>query len=175
MILSSFLAERGMIRVKQSATDWKDAVRIGVGCLVSAGKADWSYYSAIIHSVVKNGPYFLLMPGVALPHARPDDKVVSTGFSLVTLDRPVSFGSDKKEDQINILLSFCSPQLDDQLEAIIGEAVSLFENQDYVDKLTKAHTIGEVEKVLRNVGKKVARQSTAGRVKRLLKFFSGKE
>lgn len=153
MDLMHSLLKEGMIRVKQSANDWKDAVKMGVGCLVGTGKADWSYYHSIVRSVAKNGPYFVLMPGVALPHARPEEGAISTGFSLVTLDTPVNFGSPEN-DPISILLSFCATDPIEQVEKAMVEAVSLFEDENKISKIAKATTIGEVEKILRGIEKK---------------------
>ncbi|MGI9256164.1 MAG: PTS sugar transporter subunit IIA, partial [Salinispira sp.] len=107
MNLVKFLLDENMIRVNQEAANWKEAVKLGISLLVDSGKASWNYYNAILRSAERNGPYFVLMPGVVLPHARPEEGALGTGFSLVTLKEPVNFGSPEN-DPISILLSFCA-------------------------------------------------------------------
>lgn len=139
-----------MVRLKQPAADWKEAVHLGIGCLVDAGKANWGYCDAIIRSVAKNGPYFILMPGVALPHARPEEGALGTGFSLVTLKEPVDFGSPEN-DPISILLSFCALDAASQVEESLAQAVTLFEDDRIVAELMEAESLKQIEKILRAV------------------------
>lgn len=150
MDLTSALLQEGMIRVKQPANSWEEAVKIGIGCLVSGKKADWKYYHAIINSVGKNGPYFVLMPGVALPHARPTDGAIADGFSLVTLAKPIDFGSPEN-DPISILLSFCATDASVQVESALAQAVTLFEDEENIERMIHASSVGEIEKILQTV------------------------
>lgn len=149
MYLVDTLLKKGMIRIKESAIDWKEAIKIGIGCLVSDGAAEWGYYDAIIRNVAKNGPYFTLMPGVALPHARPEEGAISTSFSLVTLDKPIDFGSPDN-DPISILLSFCSNDPAEQVGKAMVEAVSLFEDENNITQMQNATTVNEMKKILQN-------------------------
>ena len=43
------------------------------------------YYQAILDGVAQHGPYFVIAPGLAMPHGRPEEGVKKTGFALVTL------------------------------------------------------------------------------------------
>lgn len=148
--LAETLIEDGAIRVKKHATNWQDAIKIGIGCLVKAGKVRWGYYDSILESVQKNGMYFVLMPGVALPHARPNENVLSSGFSLVTLEQPVNFGSPEN-DPISILLSFAATDAKTQVEGLLTQAVTLFEEQEHVDRLQHATTLPQIHSCLRSV------------------------
>lgn len=61
--------------------------KIGVDLLVQADVVEPRYYQAILDGVERFGPYFVLCPGLAMPHGRPEEGVKKTGFSLVTLKR----------------------------------------------------------------------------------------
>ena len=41
------------------------------------------------------GPYIVLAPGLAMPHARPEMGAKQVGAALVTLEKPIDFGSQK--------------------------------------------------------------------------------
>ncbi|MFB8734775.1 PTS sugar transporter subunit IIA [Bacillus sp. SL00103] len=43
----------------------------------------------MIQSVDQNGPYIVIAPQVAIPHARPEDGVNELSMSLMTFEQPV--------------------------------------------------------------------------------------
>ena len=75
------------------ADDWRGAVRAAGALLVDAGVTAPEYTDAMIATVETHGPYIVLTPGFALPHARPDDSVHRTGLSFARLAAPVEFGA----------------------------------------------------------------------------------
>ena len=162
MDLIRTLIDENMIKVQQPAADWKEAVKIGIKCLLDANKVTWGYYNAIIRSVKTNGPYFVLMPGVALPHARPEEGVIDSGFSLVTLQTPIDFGSPEN-DPISILLSFAAKDVTEQVEQSLSQAVTLFEDERRVQAIMDATTINQMKKVLLAIEKKTNKKSLSER------------
>ena len=84
-MLKESLIENHSIALNQTATSWKEAIKIGTDLLVKAGTIEPSYYDHIISNIEKMGPYIILAPGLAMPHARPEEGVIKTSFALVTL------------------------------------------------------------------------------------------
>ncbi len=149
MGLIDYLLEKQTIRARVSAGDWEQAVRAAIAPLVAVGAAEERYADSVIGNAQKNGPYFVLMPGVALPHARPEQGALGEGFSLITLDTPIEFGQ-KDNDPVNLLLSFAATDPTRQLEYCLGEAVTLLESQATVDALSAAPDTAAIEEILRN-------------------------
>lgn len=89
--LKDSLVNNDSIRLNQKAADWKEAVKLGTDLLVHSGAIEPRYYDKIVSSVEELGPYIILAPGLAMPHARPEDGVLHTAFALVTLAEPVYF------------------------------------------------------------------------------------
>ena len=147
MSLIDSLCAADMIQVQKEAANWKDAVKLGVGCLVGAGKVKWGYYNAILRSAFWHGPYFVLMPGVALPHARPSKHVMDMGFSLITLKTPVNFGMPEN-DPISVLLSFASPSAIMHTGEALMQAAMVFEEEDRVEKMANAQSADEIRDIL---------------------------
>ena len=75
MKLRDSLAENKSIRLQAEAETWQDAVKIGVDLLVAADVVEPRYYQAILDAVEQHGPYFVLAPGLAMPHGRPEEGV----------------------------------------------------------------------------------------------------
>ncbi len=103
MKLRDSLAENKSIRLQAEAETWQDAVKIGVDLLVAADVVEPRYYQAILDAVEQHGPYFVLAPGLAMPHGRPEEGVKKTGFALVTLKKPLEFNHEDN-DPVDILI-----------------------------------------------------------------------
>ena len=70
MKLRDSLAENNAICLQAEASTWQDAVKIGVDLLEAAGVVEPRYYQAILDGVARFGPYFVIAPGLAMPHGR---------------------------------------------------------------------------------------------------------
>ena len=64
------------------------------------------YIDLTIKCVEENGPYIVIIPGLALSHSRPDVSVKKTGLSLITLSKPVCFDCDN--DPVDIVLTLAA-------------------------------------------------------------------
>lgn len=107
MKLRDSLAENKSIRLQAEAETWQEAVKIGVDLLVAADVVEPRYYQAILDGVEQFGPYFVIAPGLAMPHGRPEEGVKKTGFSLVTLKKPLEFNHDDN-DPVDILITMAA-------------------------------------------------------------------
>ncbi|MEI8672171.1 PTS sugar transporter subunit IIA [Vibrio sp. SA48] len=109
------------ILLNYEANDWQDAIKIGTDMLERAGAVTDEYYSAILESVYHNGPYFIIAPGLAMPHARPEKGVRDTAFALVTLREPVLFDTQ----QVEVLITLAAKDSDSHIEAMqdIAQAI----------------------------------------------------
>jgi mannitol/fructose-specific phosphotransferase system IIA component (Ntr-type) len=72
--------------------NWREAIRLSSALLEKQGAIAPSYKEAIIHYLEKFGPYMVMLPGIALAHASPEDGALELGISLSLLERPVRFG-----------------------------------------------------------------------------------
>lgn len=91
MKLRDSLADNSSILLQAEASTWQEAVKLGVDLLVKADVVEPRYYQAILDGVEQFGPYFVIAPGLAMPHGRPEEGVKKTGFALVTLKTPLVF------------------------------------------------------------------------------------
>lgn len=82
MALKQSLIENDSILLGASANNWQDAVKLGTDMLVKSGAIQAKYYDAIINCVKSMGPYIIIAPGFAMPHASPEDGVNRTAFAL---------------------------------------------------------------------------------------------
>jgi PTS system ascorbate-specific IIA component len=147
--LRDSLNEKTML-LKVSAGDWEEAVVIGGQLLVDVGAVEPRYIDAIIRFTREYGPYYVIAPGLAMPHARPEDGVLETCFSLVTLKEPVEFGN-KNNDPVDVLIFLSAVDNTSHIEAI-KQVVTLFSNQQNFEKIRKAAHYSEVLELLEEMG-----------------------
>lgn len=132
MNLKQSLMANNSIRLGVNASDWKEAIRVSIAPLIDSGAVLPEYYEAIIESTEKYGPYYILMPGMAMPHARPEAGVKCDAFSLVTLNEPVTF-SDGKE--VSVLVSLAATSSDIHTSVAIPQIIALFDLPNSIERL----------------------------------------
>jgi PTS system ascorbate-specific IIA component len=134
MKLRDSLAENHSIRLQAEAGSWQDAVKIGVDLLVAADVVEPRYYQAILDGVERFGPYFVIAPGLAMPHGRPEEGVKKNGFALVTLKTPRVFNHEDN-DPVDILITLAAVDARSHQEEGIMQIVTLFEDETHFDRL----------------------------------------
>lgn len=147
------LLTKDTIKLNVEAKDWEEAVRIGGELLVKNGFAEPQYVEAMINTVKEMGPYIVIAPGIAMPHARPEAGARKIGMSLITLKNPVNFGN-KENDPIKIVVSLCAIDHSSHLKAL-SELVELLGDEEFVSILTNAQ---REEEVLEYIGKKIGKK-----------------
>jgi mannitol/fructose-specific phosphotransferase system IIA component (Ntr-type) len=92
----SFLEERA-VDLNGQADDAVDAIRLAGNLLVQAEKVSDQYVEAMIKSYKEIGPYIVISPGIAIPHARPEEGAIQAGLSVLRLIKPVVFGHSSND------------------------------------------------------------------------------
>ncbi|HYF94168.1 MAG TPA: BglG family transcription antiterminator [Symbiobacteriaceae bacterium] len=106
-----------LVSLDVTAGDWEQAIRLAGEPLVEAGCVDPRFVEAMVETVRRIGPYVVIDPGVALPHARPEDGVKRIGFSFVRLREPVNFGHEAN-DPVRLVIAIASPDAQTHLRAL---------------------------------------------------------
>lgn len=141
MNLQQSFRDNNSIRLGLTADTWQEAVKLAVQPLIDSGAASTDYYDAIIASTEKYGPYYVLMPGMAMPHAEAGKGVFKDAFALITLTKPVTF-SDGKEVSVLLTLAATDPTI--HTTVAIPQIIALFELDNAIERLLACQTPEEV-------------------------------
>ena len=141
MNLKQSFTENNSIRLGLTAETWQEAVALAVQPLIESGAASSEYYDAIIASTEKYGPYYVLMPGMAMPHAEAGKGVFKDAFALITLTKPVAF-SDGKDASVFLTLAATDPAI--HTTVAIPQIIALFELDNAIERLLACQTPEEV-------------------------------
>lgn len=138
------LVKKELIQQLDKVNDWQTAVRIASKPLLDYGYIEESYVEAIISSVNEIGPYIVLAPKVAVPHASPDAGVHRLGISLLQLKEPVNFGLADDEDK-NVQLIFVLATVDSSAHLkALQQLALILDDDDIIESLIRAEMPEEI-------------------------------
>ncbi|MDK6765248.1 PTS sugar transporter subunit IIA, partial [Klebsiella aerogenes] len=104
------------------------------------------YIQAICNSHEKLGPYYVLAPGLAMPHARPEQGAIKNGLSLLHIKKGVSFGSEEN-DPIYVVIMLCALSGDEHINMITALA-DIFSDDERLSALLKASSMTKIQAVI---------------------------
>jgi PTS system mannitol-specific IIA component/PTS system ascorbate-specific IIA component len=128
------------INVIEEAPSWEEAIRIAAVPLQKSGFIKEEYISAMLENVMLNGAYIVIMPGLAIPHSRPERGVLKTGMSLLKLLKGVRFPEDK---EVELIIVLAANDSDVHME-LISELTNLLMDDEAVERLFSSKSKEEV-------------------------------
>ena len=144
-LLQDLLSEDN-VSFRYPAETWEDVIRHGGQLMVDAGFTDPTYTEAMIDVVRDVGPYIVLAPGLAMPHARPEMGAKQVGAALVTLEKPIDFGSPEN-DPVSVAIFLCAPNKDEHIQ-LLTDIATLFEDEEFLDAAVNFESIEDVQSFL---------------------------
>ncbi len=153
MGFTEYLIEEKALVCGLEADNWEEAVLRGGEILIRKGLATPRYLSSIVSKCRENGPYIVIAPGIAMPHARPGEGALALGYALVTLRTPVVF-NDPDNDPISLLIYLTAPNMKAHTEEAVRQVADLCDDEGLVAALTDARSEEEMLRILEKSLKK---------------------
>ncbi|EGR2024275.1 PTS sugar transporter subunit IIA [Vibrio cholerae] len=144
----SELITSDVIRIYPNAADWKDAVQKSCQALIDNGAVEPRYVDAIFRSHEELGPYYVVGPSMAMPHARPKDGVNRLSLAITVIQQGVHFNSEGN-DPVKMLVTLAATDSESHVGAI-AQLAELFMNEEHVEQICNAQTIEDVLAVIKN-------------------------
>lgn len=132
------------------AHSWEDAILKGGAQMVEKGSCTREYLETIVRKCRDNGPYIVIAPGIAMPHARPEEGALKLGYSLVTLKNGVLSG-ESENDPIRLLIYLAAPSVKEHNEEAISQVADLCDDQDAIEKILAAGSREEILEILKGL------------------------
>ena len=134
------------IQLDLPCTDWQDVIRKVCLPLLNQQYFNSDYINEIIKVTEEYGPYYILAPEVALPHASPGKNSYKTGISFARLSEPVDFGTDQKAPvRYVFVLSVVDKQ--SHLRSLFT-LIQLIRSSRFIEQLSKAKNPDQVHRVI---------------------------
>lgn len=150
-MLENILTET-LIDLNFSANNREEAMRRSGELLVENGFATANYIEGMLKNVEENGTYIVIAPGIAMPHARPEEGALAAGISLVTLRKPVVFGHPKN-DPVKIVMGLCATDQQTHLEALVS-LVDILSQEGKIEQFLAAKQAKDILTIIKGGNKK---------------------
>lgn len=134
------------IQIVDSVNDWKHAITLSAQPLLAKGAITEDYINAIFNSHQELGPYYVLAPGLAMPHARPEQGAIKNGLSLLHIKQGVSFDADEN-DPIYVVIMLCALSGEEHINMITALA-EIFSDDERLAALLEASSMKAIQSVI---------------------------
>ncbi|WP_432664447.1 PTS sugar transporter subunit IIA [Wukongibacter baidiensis] len=146
-MLKDLFLNNDLVLCNYDAKDWKDAVTKSINLLEENGFTEKdTYLESVFSNTEKNGPYYVISPGVAIPHARPEDGVKDLALSIITLKTPIEFNHEAN-DPVEIIIGLAAKDGASHLELMQQVGKILFEEVN-IEAIRKANSNEELKNCL---------------------------
>lgn len=147
-MLNELITEQ-TIQLRTRAADWKEAIRLAAKPLIDSGSIEERYVTAMIESINQLGPYVVLAPKVAIPHARPEHGVNQLSMSFLRLREAVLFPQNKA---VHLIFVLAAADNESHLLAL-AQLSELLAKEEEIERLIQAETTEEVMNMINHYSK----------------------
>ncbi|WP_018658602.1 PTS sugar transporter subunit IIA [Allofustis seminis] len=120
----------------------REAIEMASEPLVVAGRIELEYINEMLMNYKEAGPYFVLMPNVAIPHAQAESWVRQNSIAISRLKTPVYFGN-KANDPVKYVFILAAVKGEDHLKALSFLSI-LLDDKKFFEKLEDAKNPDEI-------------------------------
>ncbi|NMA86708.1 MAG: BglG family transcription antiterminator [Tissierellia bacterium] len=140
--ISKGILSKENIQIHEKCDNWQEAIRKAAWPLVNQGSIDEIYIENIIKRFDDYGPYMVIAPGIALPHASTDEGVYDTQISIMTLKEPIVF-NHPSNDPVHTVIVLAARDNYSHIETLnrIIDVLSIKDNVDLLRNSTNAEEI----------------------------------
>ena len=110
--------------------------------MVKAGSIEPRYIDAIIENVKQYGPYFVLTPGGAMPHASCAAGVNSVDMSVITLDREIEF-LDSPNNPVKLVICLAATDNNSHME-LLKKVSEILSDEEWVQNVKNAVKVEDI-------------------------------
>lgn len=111
------MISREAILLDYAAASAEEAILAAGNALHTSGACSEAYVQAMLANYREFGPYFVIAPGLAMPHARPEQGALKAQLSVVRLRHPVAFGH-ADNDPVRLVLGLSATGQDQHIDLI---------------------------------------------------------
>lgn len=135
----------GNIQFVDSVKTWEEGLRLSAQPLLEKGIITGEYVDAIVENVHTNGNYIIILPEIAMPHARKEYGALKTGISFLSLKTPTYF---PEQTPVSLFFTLSADTDDGHLE-LLSDLAELLMDETVVEQLKLATTNEDVINILK--------------------------
>ena len=130
----------------EGLTTPEEVIHFSGQLLVNSGKVKETDIEKMEEAFHDLGPYMVMAPGIAMPHARPSGDVSEPCISFIRLTEPVSF-HPPFNDPVSLVFALGGVENDSHL-ALLQELGRFLEDDNVRERLLTITSYGELAKLI---------------------------
>lgn len=144
------LLRPSLAAVQVTVETWEEAIRAAGELLVEEKAVEPRFVDAMVRVAEELGPYIVVAPGIALPHARPEDGVKRASISAISLRDPVEFGHEKN-DPVRLVIALAAEDNKQHVQGL-ADLASVLGQPKTVERLMAAESKEELLDIMWSSG-----------------------
>lgn len=128
-------------------SSWEESIRIAAEPLLEKNFIKEKYIQSMIDNIHEYGSYIVLVPGIAMPHAKDEESVNKTGMSFLKLEKPVEYPEEK---EVKIIFILAAKDNSEHLE-LIADLSSILADEEVLTKFKNVENEKELIKLIKTV------------------------
>lgn len=128
-------------------SNWEESIRVAAKPLLEKDLITQKYIKSMIDTVHKHGSYIVVVPGIAMPHAKDQENVNETSMSFLKLEKPVLYPDEKEVDTLFVL---AAKDNSEHLE-LIADLSSILADEEVMTKFKNVENEKELIELIRTV------------------------
>jgi ascorbate PTS system EIIA or EIIAB component len=140
------LIEKERVAFAEGFANWEDAVRAAAQPLLRDKAIEEVYISDMISCIHTYGPYIVIAPDVAMPHAQGGKGVRETSVSFMKVNKAVHFSDSSEHDA---RLFFIVASVDNAAHlSMLQSLVEALSDEAFVAKLLDVQDINQLKQLV---------------------------
>ncbi|EHA1079932.1 PTS sugar transporter subunit IIA [Photobacterium damselae] len=147
MSLFNLIGSDGIVLISDINLTVDSALDLTCSILINNKKVEPRYLDAIKQKHKEIGPYYVLAPKIAMPHARPEDGVNEPALQVTVFQNGVDFESDDN-GLVYLSVTLAAKDSDNHINTIM-KLSELFQNKDDVNAIINANNKYDIIDILK--------------------------
>lgn len=131
------------IQLIDQLSSWEDAVKTCAAPLVESGNITESYVETMIQYSLQDS-YIMIGPGVAIPHASPEDGVREVGMSLLKMKDGVDY---LQNNRIHLMIVIAAEDKKKHIHALM-QLIKMVGSEEDRNNILQSETVDEIFKII---------------------------
>ncbi|MGL4388061.1 MAG: PTS sugar transporter subunit IIA [Brevinema sp.] len=131
------------IQIINNSDSCEDAVRECFQPLIENKSITAEYIEAVIQRGIASKFYYIIAPGLALPHSRPEDGCSKLGVSMLIVKNGIKFESHQY-NPVHCLIGLAAPDNSTLINALVEVADFFGDKPEIIEELSRAESKKDV-------------------------------
>lgn len=140
--------QKDFVQITDRVENWQSAVALSLEPLLKAGYVEPRYLDAIYAATEEFGPYYVLAPKIAMPHAKPENGVLKKAITILLVKEPFKFSESGFDVQLVVSLAPIDSQT--HLDSLV-KLSEIFDDEAVLDEILNASSNEELYEFFKHI------------------------